>query len=205
MERRLGNISKKNSWEGSWGAVLLAAMVVLLFLPGEAQAQKKQKEQPIDPNATMPQIQLPTPDQIDKEISEMLGAFQLGDMEKMHTYYAENATFVSGAYAPPVEGWQRYAAAYQQERASFQGLQIVRRNTSIFHSGDVAWASYQWELAAMYAGKPYFAKGQTTLVFVKTGDTWLIVHNHTSQVCPNEGGPITQPTANPAPAPQPKP
>ena len=48
---------------------------------------------------------------------------------------------------------------------------------------DFAWASYQWELMATVDGQPYNAHGQTTLVFGKTADKWLIVHNHTSQVC----------------------
>jgi ketosteroid isomerase-like protein len=185
----LGNSSAKKSYVAGKGlAASIAALIVFLLMPSGAQAQKKQKDQAINPNATMPPIPLPIPDQLDKEVSEMLGAFQLGDVERMHKYYAENASFVSGAYAPPLMSWQSYAAEYEKERAAFQAMQIVRRNTTVFHSGDVAWMCYQWELSAMYAGKPYDAKGQTTLVFVKTGDTWLIVHNHTSQICPNEGG-----------------
>ena len=38
------------------------------------------------------------PTQIDQAIGEMLGAFQLGDVETMHKHYADNATFVSGSY-----------------------------------------------------------------------------------------------------------
>lgn len=184
-----GNSSAKKSYgTGNRLAAWIAALIVFVLAPTGAQAQKKQKDQAINPNATMPPIPLSIPDQLDKDVSEMLGAFQLGDVERMHKYYAENASFVSGAYAPPVLGWPSYAAQYEKERAAFQGMQIVRRNTTVFHSGDVAWMSYQWELSALYAGKPYDAKGQTTLVFVKSGDTWLIVHNHTSQICPNEGG-----------------
>jgi ketosteroid isomerase-like protein len=202
IEEMLGNSSAKKSYAtGKVLAPCIAALIVFLAMPAGAQAQKKQKDQAINPNATMPPIPLSVPDQLDKEVSEMLGAFQLGDVERMHNYYAENASFVSGGYAPPVLGWPTYAAQYEKERASFQAMQIVRRNTTVFHSGDVAWMCYQWELSAMYLGKPYDAKGQTTLVFVKSGDTWLIVHNHTSQVCPNEAGireQITPSTTAPA-------
>lgn len=202
----LGNWSAKK-WHvtGKGLAACFAALIVFLLLPAGAQAQKKQKDQQINPNATMPPIPLAIPDQLDKEVNEMLGAFQLGDVERMHKYYAENASFVSGAYAPPVLGWPNYAAQFEKERAAFQGMQIVRRNTSVFHSGDVAWMCYQWELAATYAGRPYQAKGQTTLVFVKSGDTWLIVHNHTSQICPNEGGVREQVTPSPAAPTTPRP
>ena len=201
MTGKLGRKTGGNSRRGrAKGWAWMAALGVMLLLPGAASAQKNKKNQdkPIDPNATMPELDLPIQDLIDRNISEMLGAFQLGDLEKMHQYYADNATFVSGAFAPPVSGWANYAAGFQQERASFSGLQIVRRNTSIYHSGDVAWACYQWELSAQYAGKPYFARGQTTLVFVKSGGNWLIVHNHTSEICPY--GNAQQQQARPAPA-----
>jgi ketosteroid isomerase-like protein len=164
----------------------MALALATLMVCSAAWAQKKQKNPPLN-TTPMPQLQLPIPDQIDHDIGEMLGAFQVGNLEAMHKYYAENATWVSGAYAPPIAGWPAYVAAYQQERAAFpEGFQLIRRNTNIFHSGDVAWASYQWELDSSYSGKPYEARGQTTLVLVKQGNDWLIVHNHTSQICPNE-------------------
>ena len=125
-------------------------------------------------------------DQLDADIWEMLGAFQVGNVDLMHKYYADNATFVSGAYEPPVVGWANYVPIYQRERSMFQGMQVVRRNTFIYTHGDAAWASYQWEFDSMLNGQPYMARGQTTLIFTKVGDSWLIVHNHTSEICPEE-------------------
>lgn len=174
-------------------AVAILLGILILSTAAFAQKKKKDKNPPVD-NSPMPAMPLPLDQLIDHNIGEMLGAFQAGDVESMHKYYAENATFVSGAYAPPVVGWPNYAAQYQRERAAFQGMELIRRNTYIFHSGDVAWASYQWEFNSMYNGKPYFAQGQTTLIFVKSGEDWLIVHNHTSEICPAvaQTGPATQ-------------
>jgi ketosteroid isomerase-like protein len=63
-------------------------------------------------------------------------------------------------------------------------MQIIRRNTFIYMHADVAWATYQWDFAAMLVtGKGYDARGQTTLVFNKVGNDWLIVHNHTAVDC----------------------
>lgn len=163
--------------------IALLLGIVMLSSGASAQKKKKDKNPPVD-TSPMPAMPMPLDEQIDHNIGEMLGAFQAGDVEAMHKYYADNATFVSGAYAPPVVGWQNYAAQYQRERAAFQGMELIRRNTFIFHSGDVAWASYQWEFNSIYNGKPYSAEGQTTLVFVKSGENWLIVHNHTSEICP---------------------
>ena len=178
----------------------IALGIAALMACSAAWAQKKQKNPPLN-TTPMPEIPMATSDQIDHDIGEMLGAFQVGNVEAMHKYYAENATWVSGGFAPPIVGWPAYLVAYQQERAAFPGgVQVIRRNTNIFHNGDVAWAAYQWQLEASYNGKPYFARGQTTLVFVKQGADWLIVHNHTSQICDNEASSQPAQTAAPPPA-----
>jgi ketosteroid isomerase-like protein len=160
---------------------LLAALTFLSAAPAAAQKQKKNKPDSTDSSIPMPPS--PTQDVLDLNIGEMLGAWQVGDIEAMHKYYDDGATFTSGAFEPPVIGFQNYVAAYQKARARFEGMQLIRKNTFIYFRADFAWASYQWELLATLDGQPYSARGQTTLVFGKTGDKWLIVHNHTSQVC----------------------
>jgi ketosteroid isomerase-like protein len=167
---------------------LVAATLILVVSLAAGAApnnQKKNKNQPAPTtDQSTPTFTLPVPQQIDQAIGQMLGAFQLGDVEMMHKSYADNATFVSGSYAPPVVGWQNYAPIYQRGMAGFQGIQLIRRNTYIFNQGNVAWAMYQWELIANFNGQPYSAEGQTTLIFNKVGDNWLIVHNHTSEIVP---------------------
>jgi len=181
-----------------------AAVCLILALSSGAWGQKSKKSKDKNPDAA-DQTQSAVPpqsvgDQIDDEIGQMLAAFQLGNVEGMHKFYADNATFVRGTYDPPVVGWQNYAALYNQQRAAFQSIQIIRRNTYVFVHADVAWASYQWEFDSMLNGRPYTTRGQTTLVFTKTADNWLIVHNHTSEVMPD-----TAQTAGQAPAPSAQP
>jgi ketosteroid isomerase-like protein len=204
-------MGKKRARRPHWFGFLLAAILIFFLSPG-AQAQKNKKNKGTDnssgsSNTDQGQQVLSGSlfDQLDTDIGEMLGAFQLGNVDVMHKYYADNATFVSGAYAPPVVGWANYVPIYQRERAAFQGMQVVRRDTYIYTHGDVAWASYQWEFDSMLNGRPYMARGQTTLVFTKVGDNWLIVHNHTSEICPDEESrqmsaapPSPAPTTNPA-------
>jgi ketosteroid isomerase-like protein len=122
----------------------------------------------------------------------MLGAFEVGNVEAMHKYYADNATFVSGSYEPPVVGWNNYVALYEKQKASFSGMQLIRRNTFIFVHRDVSWASYQWQFDSLFNGRPFMARGQTTLVLSKVGDNWLIVHNHTSEICPGQAPAVPQ-------------
>jgi ketosteroid isomerase-like protein len=196
-----------------WRGVALLTALLMISSGAWGQKKKKGQDQPTN-NTPMPKIPMSVPDQIDTNIGEMLGAFQVGNVEEMHKYYADNATFVRGTYEPPLVGWQNYVPLYQQQRAAFGGFQIIRRNTSIFFHGDTAWATYLWEFDAMYQNRPYSARGQTTLVFTKVGDNWLIVHNHTSEICGATSGQLSQPQTQPPaqnpsapgqPAAQPKP
>jgi len=202
MRKRLGEFA----WRGGW-ACCIAAALIFSASSGAWGGQKKKKSKTSE-KSEQPLVALPVPvsDQIDRSIGEMLGAFQIGNVEMMHKYYSDNVTFVSGEYEPPVFGWQNYAPLYQRQVALFQGMQLIRRNTYIFPHGDVAWASYQWEFVSTLNGQPYAARGQTTLVLNKVGDNWLIVHNHTSQICPvcAAAGPAGEP-AGQGQAPQPTP
>jgi ketosteroid isomerase-like protein len=176
----------------------VAALIAMFMLAsGAAWAQKKPKNKAAD-QSPMPKVAMPVSDEIDKDIGEMLAAFQLGKVDMMHKYYSDNAVFVSGAYAPPIVGWANYVEDYKRSLAAFQGMQLIRRNTDVFVHEDIAWASYQWEFLSSYQGKPYSAHGQTTLILQKIGDNWVIVHNHTSQVCDQAPEPPQQPQSQPA-------
>ena len=189
MKETLGGFARRHfiAW------LTVVALVVAVSAGTPAQQKKKKGDNGDNSTPVPPTFPGPVPDQIDHDIGEMLGAFQVGDVEAMHKYYADNVTFVSGSYEPPVVGWQNYVALYQRQRAAFQGMQLIRRNTFIFVHQDVSWASYQWQFDSMLNGKPFTARGQTTLVLNKVGDNWLIVHNHTSEICPGQSTGAAQP------------
>lgn len=132
---------------------------------------------------------------IDYAISEMLGAWQLGDVERMHKDYADDVSIVNGVWAPPVFTWANYVPLYQAQRARMQQVRMDRSNTYIKLNGNFAWACYQWDFSGTVDGQPSAARGQTTLIFEKRNGHWLIVHNHTSVA------PTVQPTG-PANTPQ---
>jgi ketosteroid isomerase-like protein len=160
----------------------LASVAVILLVCSGAWAQKNKKNQSAS-DQPMPSMPMSPNDEIEHDIGEMLAAQQLGNMGLMHKYYSDSATFVSSDYGPPIVGWKNWSAGYERQKAAFQQMQIIRRNTFIYTHADVAWATYQWEFDATVDNRPMVAHGQTTLVFAKTGDKWLIVHNHTSQIC----------------------
>ncbi|HEX2714152.1 MAG TPA: nuclear transport factor 2 family protein, partial [Candidatus Acidoferrales bacterium] len=84
---------------------------------------------------------------------------------------------------------------YKAQRERIQGaVQLDRTNTFIKINGNAAWASYQWQFNAVVDSKATGVRGQTTLIFEKRADRWIIIHNHTS---------IVPATGQPAPAPSP--
>ena len=188
-----------------WRALLLlvlgCALSLSLAYPASAQKEKKKKK---DATATSDDahVKIPMSDeqQLDYAISEMLGAWQVADYDRLHKYYADDAVFVSGTWGPPVFGWSNYLALYQQQRTRMQQVRLDRVNTFIKVSGTVGWATYQWDFNGSVDGQNMTSRGHTTLVFEKRTDRWLIVHNHTSLAQP---APLNATPATPA-APQPQ-
>jgi len=185
-------------------ASLLFVIGLCLTLATATFAQKDKKKKgdpPPPPSAPGNVIPLQDEQKIDYEISEMLGAWQVGDVDKLHKNIADDVVVVNGNWAPPVIGWDNYLASYKTQRARAQQARLERTNTLIRVSGNIAWASYQWDFSAVVDGQPSSAQGQTTLVLQKRGDTWLVVHNHTSLVQASTGAatanatpPATPPT-----------
>jgi len=185
------------------GLVRTSLLVILILcLAGTAAAQKKKKKDDTPPPPAASEIvSLPDQAKIDNIIGQMLGAWQVGDVEKLHATIADDISVVSGVWGPPVIGWANYAASYQMQRSRIQQVRMERSNTliRIAPAGSVAWACYQCEFTAVVDGNPTSAFGHTTLVFEKRNDVWLIVHNHTSLVqASSAASPATQaPAATP--------
>jgi ketosteroid isomerase-like protein len=171
----------------------VVAVLLGLQLPVAAAPQRKQAKEPAGRKSES--ARLPDDRAIDVAISEMLAAWQIGDAEMLHKYYADDVTVVSGAWEPPLVGWANFLRAYKAQRERIQGTaQLDRSNTFIKVNGNFAWVSYQWQFNAVVDGKASGVRGQTTLIFERRADRWLIIHNHTS---------IVAETGQPTPAPSP--
>jgi ketosteroid isomerase-like protein len=181
-------------------AFVLAALALTCVSPAAAQKDKKKKPKDNAPaDSTNPLVPMSDENQIDYTISEMLGAWQIGDVEKLHKDYADEVTIVNGAYAPPIIGWNNYLAVYQQQRARMQQVRMDRLNTLIKVSGNFAWACYQWDFSGTVDGTPTSSQGQTSLVMEKRNNHWIVVHNHTSMVPPGTPS-TTTPAGTQSPA-----
>ena len=187
---------------GQRGTVALVAL--MLIVAGPAWAQKnKSKNTPTkaaDTPAYGSSPMLPQPDAqvVDRAIGEYLGYWQIGDVDSMHKYCADDMLTVSGDWEPPLIGWDNYLKAYLAQRALVTAGRIDRSNTYIKVNGNSAWATYQFLYAATLQGKVVGFKGHTTLLFNKQGERWVIVLNHSSVVSTTE--PSSQATATPEPS-----
>jgi ketosteroid isomerase-like protein len=186
-------------------SVLLCAAVCLSFgVSTHAQQKKKNKDAPPPVSDGKPIIAMTDEQQIDYMISAMMGAWQLGDVDQLHKFYADEVTVVNGGWGPPIIGWANFVPLYQQQRSRMQHVRMDRDNTFIKVKGIIAWACYQWEFSATLDGQPSASRGQTTLIAEKRDTTWLIVLNHTSIVqSVTPGQPAQAPTSGAAPQPQP--
>jgi ketosteroid isomerase-like protein len=159
--------------------LLVSALSLACVSPAAAQKKKKTDPPPSTDSSKM-LVSLTDEQQIDYTLSEMLGAWQVGDAEKLHKDYGEDVAIVNGSWAPPILGWTNYLAVYQQQRARMQQVRMDRSNTYIKVNGTVGWACYQWDFAAVVDGQPTESQGQTTVVLEKRNNRWVIVLNHTS-------------------------
>jgi ketosteroid isomerase-like protein len=194
------------SWNNVRPAAVAAMVLILLASVTLPAAQKKNKDVTVNKNVTVKDVTppdvssistlMPLPDAqgIELMLSQMLAAWQIGDDQILHTFYADDVLVVSGAWEPPLQGWQNYLRAYQAQRARTQGVRLERTNTFTKVVGSAAWCTYQWEFTGQVDGAPTSAVGQTTLMLEKRAGKWLIVANHTS-VAPMPQKPVSSSAA----------
>ena len=178
--------------------VAVLTFAALLFGPAFVYGQKqknnnKKKDKDAEAAASVSSL-LPDNQAIDSMVSQMLGAWQAGDAEAMHKFYADDVTIVSGAWEPPLFGWANYERAYQAQFARTSIPRLERTNSYTKVMGDTAMVTYQWQFLGNVDGKRAEAYGHTTLVLQKRAGTWLIVLNHTSAI-PAEDSPAGTPAS----------
>lgn len=170
---------------------MLALLLLAAAAPATAQKNKDKRKEPsktdssssVDSRSLLP---VPESQMIDRTVGEYLGYWQLGDVDSMHKYCADDLLVVSGAWEPPIVGWDNFLKAYQAQRARVSGGRMDRSNTYIKVNGNSAWATYQFYYAAMLDGKIVEFRGHTTLVLNKHAESWVIVLNHSSVASASE-------------------
>ncbi len=167
--------------------VAVLGISLLMSVVGTAQASAQQKDKKNKNNSTTPTATsngptIPMSDEqlIDYLVSTNLGAWQVGDVDKLHETYADDVTIVQGPFLAPIVGWNNYLPLYQQQHARMQQVRMDRTNTVIKVNGNCAWATFQWDFSATVDGQPSASQGHMTLVMDKRNGKWVITLNHTS-------------------------
>ncbi|HVA94947.1 MAG TPA: nuclear transport factor 2 family protein [Candidatus Dormibacteraeota bacterium] len=164
-------------------ALVLAAVAAPVAAKKSDKNKKKKAEASADAVAELKTMMaMPAPQAVDQAISEELGYWQIGDVDSLHKYFADDVVTVSGAWAPPLVGWDSYLKAYLAQRATVTGGRMDRSNTLIKVNGNSAWATYQFVYTATVGAKEVQFRGHTTLILNMVGGRWVIVLNHTSVV-----------------------
>ena len=173
-------------------SIPFALALMLLPVPSSAQKNKK-KDMPTSDSEASLKTALPVSDSqaVDQTIGEALGYWQIGDVESLHKYYADDVVVVSGAWEPPVIGWDNFVKAYQAQRARVTGVRMDRFNTYIKVNGTSAWATYQFVYLATMDNNAVQYRGHTTLMLNKQGGRWVITMNHSSVVDSSVPAPAT--------------
>jgi ketosteroid isomerase-like protein len=171
--------------------MLLMLLGPMTLLAAQNQKKNKNAKDAKEPEDAVMSSVVPLPDaqSIELMISQMLAAWQIGDEQMLHSFYADDVLVVSGAWEPPLQGWPNYLQAYLAQRARTQGGRLERSNTFTNVLGTTAWSTYQWAFIGQVDGAPANAVGQTTLVLEKRAGKWLIAVNHTS-VAPTPQRPV---------------
>lgn len=178
----------------------LLLAVTLAAIPAAAQKNNKNKNPQPDNSADSVMPQQNDNQKIDAVISQMLAAWQVGAVDEMHKYYADNVCIVSGAWEQPIFGWDAYAKVYTAQRSRIQGGQLDRTNTLIkVMDSNSAWATYQWQYVVTVDGQPQDIRGHTSLFFTKQTDAWVIALNHTSMVSDTPINVAPPPSVTPVP------
>jgi ketosteroid isomerase-like protein len=182
-------VTKCFATSGTW--IVLTLILMAVATPAAAQKSKdKTKNQPAADSPANFTPSMPDSQAIDQAVGEALGYWQIGDLDSLRKYYADDVVVVSGLWEPPVIGWTNYAKAYADQRARVTGARMDRSNTLIKVNGNSAWATYQFVYMTMVDGKVAQFHGHTTLILNKQGDRWVIVLNHSSIVDSSYSSPV---------------
>lgn len=161
-------------------AVLLVAMTVAAHEP-----QKK--------TTTTATVTTTTNDPVAAVLMRNAQGFETGDLAMLDTLWAhdDGVTVFESGYAN--YGWADYRDHHlKPEIDEMKNVKYQLSDIKARVSGNTAWATFKYSLAADLKERHVEANGLGTAVLEKRGDDWKIVHWHTS-------APRRPPAQQPAP------
>ena len=108
-------------------------------------------------------------------------AWQRKDKAFWSDFMTEDATYFS-PYSPYLETEPKvnFLPKFDQHVEQFKINDIQMYNPRVQTYGDVAILTYNSAVSANFGGRPINYTGKMTVVYVKQGSTWRVVHGHES-------------------------
>jgi len=122
-------------------------------------------------------------------MQQVMDAWSTMDPNKAAPFYSTDKGNVFYDIAPlKYTGWAAYAEGVQKVLADFSSIKIAVGKDAATHTrGNLTWGTATWHMdALMKDGKSAPFDGRWTVIWQKSGDDWLIVHEHVSVPLPGE-------------------
>jgi ketosteroid isomerase-like protein len=124
------------------------------------------------------------------EIKEVLdGIFQSikdKDPDKLHSYHAYGPKFSDFSGGMPRKGSEENAERERKLVSSITSYDYHLNDLKIAVCGEVAIVSYHGDFNMVFGEETKQVKTTSTLVFVKTKNSWKIIHEHSSPLIDTE-------------------
>ena len=113
-------------------------------------------------------------------VDRWAAAFSANDAEAVVKLYAPDAILLGTVSQIIAEGSQPIRDYFKGLPGSENKVVIGERRTRVLSDGAVLVTGF-YEFTPIREGKPVPVPARFTMIFVKRGDDWLIVHHHSSQ------------------------
>lgn len=108
-------------------------------------------------------------------------AVEARDVKKLDTLYSASPDLLVIEGAGADKGWANYRDHHLgPELQSLETLTYKYDGVRVDVSGDLAWATFDYELHAVAKQQPIDITGKGTMILRRSGKVWQIVHSHTS-------------------------
>jgi ketosteroid isomerase-like protein len=132
--------------------------------------------------ATLSRPEIEAMVQVRQRLEEIWPTAAARDFDRLESFHLYGPSFTEFKDGKPRGDAASCAAG---ERATFSRLEhpdVAMNDLAINVYGDVAIATFNGHFTAAIAGNAIALEQQVTLVFVRVGDDWKIVHEHMSPI-----------------------
>ncbi len=127
--------------------------------------------------------------QVRRRLDEIWTTAAARDFAKLESFHLYGPLFTEFKEGRPRGDAASCAAGERAIFGQLDGASVDMRQLVVHVFGDVAIATFNGHFAGQMQEHPVALDQQGTLIFVRTGDDWKIVHEHFSPLGGSTGGP----------------